>query len=133
MSGDPKDEYLDASNNMRQFGNIRFAQLTLFVGMTAGAITVLFSSGSDLAESNFIFLTLGGAAVTVIFYWLDYRTMAYWNHFRVRAMELEVVLGFKQYTTAPVKSFFSATNAIRILFFGLFLFWLGLYILRPLH
>lgn len=43
--GDPKDEYLEVGQNMRQFGNIRFAQMTLFVGMSVGILAGVFKDG----------------------------------------------------------------------------------------
>ncbi len=35
-------EYLDASNNVRHHGNLRFAQLTLFSALTGGLMAVVF-------------------------------------------------------------------------------------------
>ena len=39
-----RNEYLDTSNNMRHQGNLRFAQMTLFVAITAGLVSVLFTN-----------------------------------------------------------------------------------------
>jgi len=120
--GDPKDEYIDTGENMRQFGNIRFAQMTLFIGMTAGILAGLFQSPalSDMAR---IALKIGGGIVTLLFWVMDSRAMAYWNHFRERAIELEKILGFQQYTKSPATRFLSATNAIRLLYLVILFFW----------
>lgn len=122
--GDPKDEYMDVGQNMRQFGNIRFAQMTLFGGLTAGILAGLFRSGSALSDTARISLKIGGVAITFVFWVMDQRAMVYWNHFRQRAIELERILGFQQYTKAPARRSLSATNAIRILYLLIFVFWM---------
>jgi hypothetical protein len=121
--GDLKGEYMDVGENMRHFGNIRFAQLTLFVAITAGFLTAVFQPNPPL--SNLARVTLKGVAllVTVTFWVMDQRAMQYWHHYRHRAVELEKELGFQQYTSIPALSVFSATNALRLLFLGLSVFW----------
>ncbi len=121
--GDPKDEYLDAGANMRQFGNIRFAQMTVFIAMTAGILTALFQANSSLLLGTRIILKVTGLFITIIFWLMDQRAMDYWNHYRIRAIELEKVLGFRQYTNSPARKFFSATHTIRILYFGIVVLW----------
>jgi hypothetical protein len=124
MQGDPKDEYLEVGQNMRQFGNIRFAQITLFVGMNAGILAGLSQSGAGLSDTTRIFLKIGAIIVTILFWILDQRAMDYWHHFRRRSIELEKVLGFEQYTKAPVTNVLNATNAIRVLYLVLLVFWI---------
>ena len=120
-----KDEYLDASDNMRQFGNVCFSQITLFIAITAGIIIAgLFQSDLVLSDIARITLKIGGVIVTFIFWALDQREMIYWNHYRQRAIELEKSLGFQQYTEAPATSVFSATNAIRMLYLSILVFWI---------
>ena len=126
--GNPKDEYMDVGENMRQFGNIRFAQMTLFVGMTAGILAGLFQSGSALSDTTRIILKIAGIVITLFFWVLDQRAMVYWNHFRQRAIELEKLLGFQQYTKAPATGIFSATNAIRVLYLLILVFWIVTFI-----
>lgn len=123
IKGDPKDEYLEVGANMRQFGNIRFSQMTLFVALTGGLLAVLLQNAtlSDMAE---ITLKIGGAIFTFLFWIMDARAMAYWNHYRERGIELEKKLGFKQYSTSPARKFFSATNAFRLLYLVIFIYWI---------
>lgn len=113
---DPKAEYLDASQNMRQFGNIRFAQLTLFVGVTAGMLTALSRPGLVSSGAARIVLKLAGGLSALVFWMMDERAMQYWHHCRRRAVELEKSLGYRQYTDAPAGRLVSATNALRLLF-----------------
>lgn len=123
MAGDPRDEYLDASSNQRQFQTIRFAQLTVYLAMV-GVILNLVLSGSE-AVSGMVRPMLQGAglAVTLLFWIHQERTMAYWNHFVNRAAELEATLGFEQYSTRPAAGLISSFKAMRAFFAVLTLFW----------
>lgn len=123
MAGDPRDEYLDASSNQRQFQTIRFAQLTVYLAMV-GVILNLVLSGSE-AVSGLVRAMLQGAglAVTLLFWIHQERTMTYWNHFVARAAELEATLGFEQYSTRPPARFVSSFNAMRAFFAVLTFFW----------
>lgn len=123
MAGDPRDEYLDASSNQRQFQTIRFAQLTVYLAMV-GVILNLVLSGSA-AVSGIVRTMLQGAglAVTLLFWIHQERTMAYWNHFVNRAAELEATLGFEQYSTRPPARLISSFHAMRAFFAILTLFW----------
>lgn len=123
--GDPKDEYKDVSANMRQYGNMRFAQLTLFIVLTAGLMTVLFTS--DLPSTSLVGLVLkiGGLIVTVVFWIMEERATDHWHHFSRCAVELEKQLGYQQYSTRPARTVVSATNAVRALYFFVFLFWVA--------
>jgi len=121
--GDPKDEYLEVGQNMRQFGNVRFSQMTLFFALTAGLLASLFQN-QTLSEFAKLSLKIGGTIFTVLFWIMDVRAMVYWNHFRERGIELEKTLGFKQYTKSPAtKKYFSATNAIRLLYWVILVYW----------
>lgn len=116
-------EYTEVSENMRHFGNIRFAQMTLLFAITAGIIAGLFQASIQLTTVASTLLKLGGLVFTILFWAMDERAMQYWHHYRRRAIEIEEKLGYRQYTTAPAPSPFSATNAVRILNLLLALFW----------
>ena len=121
--GDPKDEYMDVSANMRQYGNMRFAQLTLFIAVIAGLLVILFESDPPLDSSVRYVLKFGGLIITIVFWIMEERATSYWDHYRNRAVELEKQLGYKQYSTRPTRGFFSATNAVRVLYSFMFLLW----------
>ena len=97
--------------------------MTLFVAMTAGLLAGLLQCAltSNIARTT---LKIGGIIMTVIFLLLDARAMEYWNHYRERAIELEKVLGFEQYTKAPAIKNTSATNVVRFLYLSVLVFWL---------
>ncbi|CAD6491833.1 MAG: hypothetical protein ANIMEMIM_00227 [Candidatus Argoarchaeum ethanivorans] len=79
--GNPKDEYKDISANMCQYGNMRFAQLTLFIAMTAGLLTALFTSNPPLSSLVRFVLKVGGLIITVVFWIMEERATDYWHHF----------------------------------------------------
>jgi hypothetical protein len=124
--GEPGDEYKDVSDNIRLFQNIRFAQLTVFIAVSATLIGVVFSSPSAISPPLMLLLKLGGLLVTVLFWVLMERTMLYWRHFVSRAAELEELLGYKQYSTAPQAGLITGTNAIRGFFIVVCLLWIAL-------
>lgn len=121
--GDPKDEYKDVSANMRQYGNMRFAQLTLFIALTASLLMGLFTSNPALSFLVRFVLKIGGLITTVVFWIMEERAADYWHHFRRRAVDLEKQLGYKQYSTRPARTIVTATNAVRVFYSFMFLFW----------
>lgn len=123
--GDPKDEYKDLSDNMRNYVNVRFAQLTLFVAITAALVTIAFTSEPPVSDSMRFVLKIGGVITTVVFAIMEERAADYWHHYRRRAVELERELGYKQYSTRPARRIMSATNAVRVFYICVFLFWLA--------
>jgi membrane associated rhomboid family serine protease len=100
-SNDLKDEYSSLNENMRWYSNIRFAQLTLFIGLTAGLLAVVFTSNPPLSHAQWIILNASGIVATVFFWLMEERAAEYWRHFLQRAVELEKELGYKQYSTRP--------------------------------
>ena len=123
--GDPKDEYLDASENMRYLGNLRFAEMTVFIVTTGGLLAVLFQPDFALSNVARVVLKVGGIATALIFGLTNERVSLYWKHSQRRAAELEKELGYQQYSTLPRRSAFTAENASRLLYFLLLVFWIA--------
>jgi hypothetical protein len=124
-SGSPKDEYLDASNNQRQFQSMRFAQLTVFLAIIGVILNLLFSGGEALTPIRTLLLKAAGLIMTLLFWVQQERTMLWWNHFVRRAAELEEELGFKQYSNRPPAGALSSFKAMRLFFIILTLFWIA--------
>lgn len=118
------DEYLDLSSNMRFYANIRFAQLTLFAAVTAALLTVAYGQESPPAARAFCFIKVGGILASVIFFIMEERGTSYYFHFKQRAIELEKLLGYGQYTNIPKRGVWTATNAARGFIIAVGLFWL---------
>lgn len=121
--GDPRQEYLDASNNVRHWTTLRFAQLTIYVALTAGLLNVLFAKGGPPPARTALAIEVAGLVTTLVYWLLQERTMLYWYGFVRRAAELEPGLGFKQYSQRPRAGLLSSANAVRALFAVMLLFW----------
>ncbi len=126
------DEYLSVDTNVRHFQTIRFAQLTVFIAILGGLLSLLFTFASGLPTWLSLSLKVGGLAITILFWILQERTMVYWNHFVRLAAQLEKGLGYRQYSTRPRQGFVSGTNAIRGFFLVVCLFWVAAMIWSPL-
>lgn len=124
-TGDPKDEYLDASNNQRQFQTIRFAQLSVYLALMGFLLNLLFTGPGPDRMMVRVLLEASGLVMTLLFWVHQERTMEYWNHFVRRAAELEEELGFKQYSTRPPAGIISSFKAMRAFFVLFTLFWLA--------
>jgi membrane associated rhomboid family serine protease len=123
------EEYLDASNNMRHYGNMRFALLTLFSALTAGVITVLFKDGNPVSGLYTTALKLIGFVVTVAFFIMELRATEMFNHYCTRAKELDQMLGSTQHITRPDAGLLgvrilSAQYATNVLYISVAAFWL---------
>lgn len=121
---EPKDEYLDVSENMRHYGNMRFAQLTLFAGITAGLLSIMVA-GSPPSGSLKVTIPLGGLVVTFAFWIIEERAALFFHSYRRRSVELEQLLGYRQHTNRPEGKLVTAANAVRLLFLGTAVFWLA--------
>ena len=60
---------------MRQYGNMRFAQLTVFVAMTAGLLSLVTRIDSTI---HVCVIHLGGIFISIIFWIMEERAADYW-------------------------------------------------------
>lgn len=117
------DEYRDLSENMRFYGNMRFAQLTLFFVATGALLNAVASHNFRWPLQPLV--GLGGLIIVVAFAVLEHASVRYWLHHRMRAVEIEEALDFWQYRNRPHKSVFNGTNAVRLLFYATAAMWLA--------
>lgn len=128
----PRDEYLDASANARQFNVLRFAELTIFVTATGALLAATFSrAAAPTSPEVALAFKLAGLLVTGVFWALQRRTMIYWRHFVRRAAELEPALGFRQYSSRPGEGWLPGSRAVNLLFIFVAAFWLAAIALGP--
>jgi hypothetical protein len=120
---DSHEEYRQASENMRAYANMRFAQLTLLSALAAGTLAAVYGQEPPLPETVRTILKVGGIVVTIMFLIMEERAADYWHHYNRRAKELETVLGFKIYSTRRKVRVLTATNASRALHVLLIAFW----------
>lgn len=122
--GNARDEYLDASSNVRHWSTLRFAQLTIYIALTAGLLNILYARAAPVGRTA-VAIEVAGLLTTVLYWVLQERTMLYWYAFVRRAAEIEPALGFRQYLSRPRSGPFSSSNAMRGLFLVMALFWLA--------
>ena len=118
------EEYKQLNENMRHYGNMRFAQLTLYFAITAGLGTALLMVNPPLNYRVRFGLKIAGIVSSIAFGVMEERAADYWHHFRRRASEIEELLGYEQYANRPAAKFLSATNATRLLIWGAMLAWI---------
>lgn len=118
-----RHEYLDASANVRHHGNLRFAQLTLFSALTGGLLSIMFGQKAQPALLKGVLESLG-IVLSICFFVIEYRTTAYWYHYRNRAAELEKSLQYTQYSTLPFRRHLTAANAVKLFYASVILLWL---------
>jgi hypothetical protein len=133
-----KAEYLDVSENIRHWQNLRFAQLTVFIIVTGAVTGAIFQGQTPPPAPIQLMLQFAGLIIVVIFWLFDERNVKYWLNFVRRAERLEKELGFEQYSPPHESGLFAASvephavltvrNAIRLLFLVFFLFWSYLFI-----
>ena len=119
----PGDEYRDLSDNMRHYANMRFAQLTLYIAVSAGIATAVFLTNPELRSSLRTVLKLVGIVVAIAFGVMEERAVTYWRRYHRRAVDLEKELGYAQYQSSPTATVLSATNSARVLVWGGAVLW----------
>ncbi len=121
--GQPIEEYRIAGENARWYSNIRFAQLTLFLAITAAIFNRAFGA-APLPGIILASLKAGGIAAAIAFWYLEKRADDYWRHFIHRAEALEKLLKYRQYmdrppqrprTTSVIRAFIALVGAFWLL------------------
>lgn len=117
-------EYLDVSENMRHFGNMRFAQMSILIAITGGLIAVLFANDHKLEQGLALALKVGGLMVSAFYLIMETSNVEYWKHFHRLACELETTLRFRQHSTVKRPRTLNSRNSVRGLHFVIIGFWI---------
>ncbi len=110
------EEYKEIGANLRFYGNMRFAQLTLFAAIVGGLASVLARSGNEFSGTQELLLQLFGIVSILVIWIMEERSTTQWSMYYGRAREIESVLGLGQYSRRGKKVLLSATNAVRFLY-----------------
>jgi hypothetical protein len=120
-----KDEYIDLSTNLRHWNTLRFAELTIFIALTGGLLNVLYiGKAAQMPQANLV-MKGAGILVSIIFYLLHERTMAWWHAFLTRAIAIESDLGYRQYSDVPRTRIITGTNVVRAFYLVILAFWVA--------
>ncbi len=117
------EEYTEVNINIRHYSNLRFAQLTIFLALTGGLVSVIFTKLTNEQATLKNCLEFAGVFTTIMFWLIEESATKKWMAFKKRGDELEKILGYKQLTEFPRSRFLSATNATRMLYIGITVFW----------
>lgn len=123
-NGNPEEEYKDVSSNIRYYGSMRFVLLTLFGTFSATIMAALFLGTTPLNLPAQVILKALGLLLVLVFGIMDQRASEYWGTFWRRAVELEAKLNYSQYKARPHGRIISITNATRLLYLGMLIFWI---------
>jgi hypothetical protein len=94
-------EYQVANENIRYFGNLSLAEITICVGVTGGLLTVLFSLDAAKHPSAGVVLKSFGLITSICFSIITASSRYALFHFAKRAVALEKQLEFKLWSTLP--------------------------------
>lgn len=94
-------EYEVANANIRYLENLSLAEITIFVGVTGGILSVLFNLDTVKHPSGAVVLKSLGLITSLCFSLITASTRYAWFHFAKRAVALEEHLEFKLWSTFP--------------------------------
>jgi len=121
-----RHEYAEVTQNVRHYGNLRFAVLSIFFAVMAGVGFVAFGEGQFDVHAAKV-ARVGGIFVAAVFWLWEERISQNFAHYTRVAVELEHHLGYAQYTTRPPRSRIVLEGNVaipRLFFFLLALLWL---------
>ena len=122
-----KDEYNDTSANMRHYGTLRFARLTVFIVITGAMINYLFNPNVEI-PLNSLQLKICALIISVMFWIVEVSDMFMWTRFIQRAAILEKQLKYEQYSRLPGSPGFNimrpATIALWVFYLLVIIFWI---------
>ncbi len=115
LIGHPLDEYKCLGAELRHYGILRLARLTLLLGTTGAMVTALASETVRAHPIAFETLKLGGLVVTLAFAIMDYRSGQHWLRLQQRSNVLAESLGFEMRPAAHPWNPLATTGAGRAL------------------
>jgi hypothetical protein len=120
-----RHEYSEVVQNVRHYGNLRFAILSIFFAVMAGVGFVAFGEGQFDAHAAKT-ARIAGFFVAGVFWLWEERVSMFYAHYTKVAVDLERHLGYTQYTTRPPPPRYLLEGNIaipRLFFLVLMLFW----------
>lgn len=123
------EEYKEIGANLRHYGNMRFAQLTLFVAVSGGLLAAVFGRESGLSVCQKMVVEFLGLLLTCAFWAMEESASQRWKRYYDRATQLEKELASNQYTPPKPDTEPSATWAVRFIYLVVALVWFALLVL----
>ena len=126
MAPKDKDEYQHANENLRFYGNQKFAEITAFVAINIALIGIVFNTPIADQGARVLVLAFFGLMSSICFFVAFLSTTHALFHFMKRAADLEGELNYKLWSTFPTAPSFEIrphTWASKILYIGMIAFW----------
>jgi hypothetical protein len=98
--------------------------LTLFIAITAALLNAILGKATPPSLGVSISLKIGGLLAVCVFWIMEERAADFFFYYKGWAVELEKLLGYKQYSCRPQREVITTTNAVRLFFGTLGIFWL---------
>lgn len=122
-------EYGDIGENLRHYGNLQFAQFTIYCALAVAALSQLYGEKPIIGAPRIIVCVIA-AFLGIMFLLMSVRVGEYWNARVERAKAIEACLNLKQYSEAPKKKFVSNRTAVSWSYGSLiFVFILAMFVL----
>jgi hypothetical protein len=114
-----RHEYSEAVQNIRHYGNIRFAIFTIFFAVIGGIGYVAFGKGQFDTHAALV-ARIAAVPVIALFWMYEERTGLRFEHSHRIAVSLEQALNYTHYTSWPASTQFPpAPSLINRLLFAL--------------
>jgi hypothetical protein len=124
VTGNALDEYKHLGEDLRHYGILRLARLTLLLGTTGAMVTALATDTVRAHATLFALLKVGGLVIAVVFAIMDYRSGVHWLRLQQRSNVLAQALGFESRPVASGWNPVATTGASRALHFFLVFGWI---------
>jgi hypothetical protein len=93
-------EYSEVNQNFRHYSALRFAILSVFFAGIGLLLSIAFGPIDSTAYFRML-AKFGGLLITIVFFIFEHILNEYLRHFAKVAMELEELLGYKQFKSRP--------------------------------
>ncbi len=93
-------EYSEVNQNFRHYSNLRFAILSVFFAGAGLLFSIAFGPINSTAYFRML-AKLGGLLITIVFFIFEHILNEYLRHFAKVAIELEELLGYRQFKSRP--------------------------------
>ncbi len=124
LSGNALDEYKHLGEDLRHYGILRLARLTLLLGTTGAMVTALATETVRAHSTLFALLKVAGLVIALVFAIMDYRSGVHWLRLQQRSNILAEALGFELRPVAHGWNPLATTGASRALHLFLVFGWI---------
>ncbi|MHB8408995.1 MAG: hypothetical protein ACYDHY_13035 [Acidiferrobacterales bacterium] len=127
-TSETETEYKVANDNLRYCGNLKLAEVSIFIAITGGLLTTLFRIDHTEQVVARVILAAFGLLTSICFFLILESSQYAWFHFAKRAAILEKSLDYKMWSSLPGAPEFRWRPghwSLRVFYLLVILFWLS--------